>query len=94
MFVSSVSCCLGRSVVGAYFGRRGVFAILLVSYDLRCVALPPLEIVQCLRDSFRLFLPYRWYHTTSFVPVSSFCLCSTPLFVVRVVGALASLDAG
>ena len=54
------------------FYLRGVFAILLVSYDLRCVALPPLEIVQCLRDSFRLFLPYRWYHTTSFVPVSSF----------------------
>ena len=87
---SSCRCC--RSFLGAYFSRRGVFAILLVSYDLRCVASPPLEIVQCLRDWFLywLVLLVSHYQFRSHKLVS-FRLAVRPVhpvdFVVRVFGA-------
>ena len=81
--------------MGAYIGRRGEFAILLVFVRLCACATPPLEIVQCLRE-----IDYScwscWYHTTS-VRVSRKLVSfrpvrppPSPLFVVRVFGASCS----
>ena len=63
----------------------------------RCVrvASPPLEIVQCLRENDSCRDDLAGIKLPAFLfPVSSFRFLFTPLFVVSVVGALASPDAG